>query len=60
VDRKASDVSRARQVVPLCLDVFEVAPVHRITLERAQQMAGADFDDSCRSLAPKPARLMRL
>jgi predicted nucleic acid-binding protein len=44
VARKASDVSRARQAVQLCLDVFEIAPVARITLERAQQLSGADFE----------------
>jgi hypothetical protein len=43
---KASDASRARQAVQLCLDVFEVAPVHRLTLERAQQVAGADLEDN--------------
>ncbi|MCC6189069.1 MAG: PIN domain-containing protein [Anaerolineales bacterium] len=46
VARKATDVSRARQALQLCLDVFEIAPVHRITLERAQQMPGADFEDN--------------
>jgi hypothetical protein len=36
----------ARQAVQLCLDVYEVPPVHRVTLERAQQMSGAAFEDN--------------
>ncbi len=46
VARRLTDVQRARQAVQVCLDAFEIAPVDRVILERAQQLSGADFEDN--------------
>jgi predicted nucleic acid-binding protein len=46
VARRLADVPRAQQAVKLCLDAFEVLPVDRAALERAQQLTGPDFEDN--------------
>jgi len=46
VARRLTDSVRARQAVQVCLDAFEIAVVDRSVLERAQVLAGADFEDN--------------
>ena len=46
VARRLTDLGRARQAVQVCLDAFEIAVVDRNVLERAQVLAGADFEDN--------------
>lgn len=36
----------ARMAVRICLDAFEVCPVDRQTLERAETLSGSDFEDN--------------
>ena len=48
VARRLTDSLRARQAVQVCLDAFEMAAVDRSVLERAQVLAGADFEDNVR------------
>jgi len=45
VARRLTDAARARQAVRDCLDSFEIAPVDRAVLERAQALGGPDFED---------------
>jgi predicted nucleic acid-binding protein len=46
VARRLADLSRVRQAVQVCLDAFEIAPVDRLVLERAQVLSGVDFGDN--------------
>jgi len=40
------DLARARQAVQVCLEAFEIVPVDRAALERAQQLSASDFEDN--------------
>lgn len=44
--RRAADLERARQAVELCLEAFEICPIHRATLEEALALPGTDFEDN--------------
>src|SRR4029079_5351227 len=57
VARRLADVSRARHAIKLCLDAFEVLPVDRAALERAQQLAGPDFEDNLQIACAEAAGL---
>ena len=46
VARRLTDLGRARQAVQVCLDAFEIAAVDRGVLERAQVLAGTNFEDN--------------
>jgi predicted nucleic acid-binding protein len=46
VARTLADIARARQAVQVCLDAFEIVPVDRASLERAQQLSGSDLEDN--------------
>lgn len=46
VARKLADLEQARAAVQLCLDAFEIVTIGRTSLERAQQLPGADFEDN--------------
>jgi predicted nucleic acid-binding protein len=46
VARRLTDIVQARRAVQVCLDAFEIAGVDRGVLERAQVLAGPDFEDN--------------
>jgi predicted nucleic acid-binding protein len=46
VARRLTDIARARQVVQVCLDAFNIATVDRAVLERAQALSGSDYEDN--------------
>jgi predicted nucleic acid-binding protein len=57
VARRLADVLRARHAIKLCLDAFEVLPVDRAALERAQQLTGTDFEDNVQIACAEAAAL---
>ena len=46
VARRLTGLDVARQAVRTCLDAFEVCIVDREALEKAEAMAGSDFEDN--------------
>ncbi len=46
VARRITDLDTARAALQVCLDAFEICAVDRQTLEYAQSLAGADFEDN--------------
>ena len=46
VIRRAAGFDKAEQAVDLCLQTFEICPVHRAILKQAQALAGRDFEDN--------------
>jgi predicted nucleic acid-binding protein len=46
VARRLTDLPRARTAVRLCLQTFAICPVDRTVLNRADSMAGSDFEDN--------------
>jgi predicted nucleic acid-binding protein len=57
VARRLADLARARQAVQVCLAAFEIVPVDRAALERAQQMRGPDFEDNVQIACAEAGRL---
>ena len=60
VARRLTDVQRARQAIQVCLDAFEVTPVDRSILVRAQQLSGSDFEDNVQIASAEAAGLEAL
>jgi len=46
IARRAAGLEKAQAAVRLCLQTFELCPVDRVTLERAAQFSGPDFEDN--------------
>src|SRR3954452_22110492 len=46
IARRVVGVEKAREAVRLCLQTFEVVPVGRRELERADSFAGGDLEDN--------------
>lgn len=46
IARRQTGLQLARDAVRTCLETFEVCPVNRQVLERAQEMNGNDFEDN--------------
>lgn len=44
--QRAAGFDKANQAVALCLQTFEICPVHRAILKQAQALAGRDFEDN--------------
>jgi len=57
VARRLFDLTRARQAVEVCLEAFEVVPVDRGALERAQQLRGSDFEDNVQMACAEAGKL---
>jgi predicted nucleic acid-binding protein len=57
VARRLADAALARQAIKLCLDAFEILPVDRAALERAQQLSGPDFEDNLQIASAEAADL---
>jgi predicted nucleic acid-binding protein len=46
IARRLTNHDQARAAVQVCLDAFEIVSVSRSSLERAQALSGADFEDN--------------
>jgi predicted nucleic acid-binding protein len=46
IARRLTDVETAHTAVRLCLETFEICPVDRESLGRAESLAGDDFEDN--------------
>jgi predicted nucleic acid-binding protein len=57
VARRTVDLTRARQVVQVCLEAFEIVPVDRGAFERAQQLSRSDFEDNVQIACAEAGKL---
>ena len=46
VTKRFTDVATARATIRICLQAFEIAAVDRLVLQRADELAGNDFEDN--------------
>lgn len=46
IARRIVGLEKARSAVRVCLETFEVIPVHRLELEQADAMPGSDWEDN--------------
>lgn len=63
VTRRATDLATAFAAVDLCLRLFVLLPVDQMTVERARQLPGNDFEDAiviaCAAIAGVDALVTR-
>jgi predicted nucleic acid-binding protein len=57
VARRTVDLAHARQAVQVCLEAFEIVPVDRGALERAQQLSSPDFEDNVQIACAEAGKL---
>ncbi|MCB0242117.1 MAG: PIN domain-containing protein [Anaerolineae bacterium] len=46
VARRLTDLETAHEAVRICLEAFEICPVDRQVLDRANHLSGRDFEDN--------------